>query len=129
MIHTKGQGSFLHYPKKAPRWQNAFMDIRERIESIIDSREDMTVRSVSLKAGLSDSMLNKFLKGRVQSLTLDTVDKVAAALEVDPRWLAYGEGDPEMASDLAALWRKIDKKDRERARLVLEAFARTGTEG
>ena len=89
----------------------------------------MTVRSVSLKAGLSDSMLNKFLKGRVQSLTLDTVDKVAAALEVDPRWLAYGEGDPEMASDLAALWRKIDKKARERARLVLEAFARTGTEG
>lgn len=105
------------------------MDIRQRIESVIEARDDLTVRSVSLKAGLSDSALHKFLKGSIQSLTLDTVDKLAKALGVDARWLAYGEGDQDEAGDLGPLLRRIAESDREQVRKILETFARTGTDG
>lgn len=105
------------------------MDIRDRIRMVIDEKPDLTMRKVSLDAGLSDSMLGKFLNGSVESLTLKTVDKLADALGVDPRWLAYGEGDPEPASDIGDLWARIDKRDRETAKRVLEGLIRTGTDG
>jgi len=105
------------------------MDIRQRIQSVIDSNPGMTVRNVSLKAGLSDSALHKFMNGSTHSLTLETVDKLAGALAVDARWLAYGEGEPDQATDIAKLWERIADKDREQALRILETFARTGTDG
>lgn len=105
------------------------MDIRDRIKAVIESNPDMSVRSVSLEAGLSDSMLNKFLKGETRSPTLETVDKLAKALDVDPRWLAYGEGDPERASTIDRLISKIPPNRMDDAIAVLEVFAKTGTNG
>jgi DNA-binding Xre family transcriptional regulator len=104
------------------------MDIRARIKAVIDAHPEMSVRNVSLAAGLSDSALHKFLTGAVQSLTLETVDKLAAALNVDPAWLAYGEGDPEAANDISDIWDRISERDRQRARRILEEFTRTGTD-
>lgn len=104
------------------------MDIRARIRSVIDQNPTMTVRNVSLAAGLSDSALHKFLSGSTTSLTLDTVDKLAEALGVDPAWLAYGEGSPERATRISALFDRIAKDDQDRAIRVLEAFTRTGTD-
>ena len=104
------------------------MDIRARIRSVIDQNAEMSVRNVSLAAGLSDSALHKFLTGSTTSLTLDTVDKIADALGVDPAWLAYGEGSPERASRIGAVFDRIAKEDQDKALRVLEAFARTGTD-
>jgi transcriptional regulator with XRE-family HTH domain len=105
------------------------MDIRDRINSIIAENPDMSVRSVSLAAGLSDSALHKFLSGATESLTMKTVDKLAEALGVDARWLAYGEGTPERASEISDIWDRISKDQREQAKRVLEAFTRrTGTD-
>lgn len=98
------------------------MDIRERIRSIIDANPEMSVRSVSLAAGLSDSMLHKFLNGGTDSITLKTVDMLAGALGVDARWLAYGEGEPEAAADIGDIWAKIAERDRGTAKRVLEGF-------
>lgn len=120
--------TILHYPQPVGSGKICGMDIRDRIRFVIDQNDDMTVRSVSLAAGLSDSALHKFLKGATDSITLKTVDKLADALRVDPRWLAYGEGEPDQASSLANLWDRIEERDRERAMRVLEAFARTGTD-
>lgn len=105
------------------------MDIRARIRSIIDENADMTVRSVSLAAGLSDSALHKFLTGATDSITLKTVDKLAEALGVDPMWLAYGEGSPERASNVSKLFDRMSEEDRATAIRLLESLARTGTEG
>lgn len=105
------------------------MDIRDRIRAVIERNPEMSVRGVSLAAGLSDSALHKFLSGAVESLTLKNVDKIADALGVDPRWLAYGEGDPDRATDIGDLWERIAEADRAQARKVLETFARTGTDG
>lgn len=104
------------------------MDIRARIRAVIADHAGMTVRNVSLAAGLSDSALHKFLTGSTTSLTLDTVDKLAEALGVDPAWLAYGEGTPERATQISAIFDRIAKDDQDKALRVLEAFARTGTD-
>lgn len=105
------------------------MDIRDRIRAVIDRNPELTIRNVSLAAGLSDSMLGKFLNGSVDSLTLKTVDKLAEALGVDARWLAYGEGDPEPAAELTNLWDRIAEQDKGIAKRMLEGLARTGTDG
>jgi transcriptional regulator with XRE-family HTH domain len=98
---------FLRYPVALFWWQNAAMDVRDRIKVAIAAKPGQTVRSVSLAAGLSDSMLNKFLSGQTDSMTLKTCEKLADALGVDVRWLAFGEGDPEQASDVADKIRKL----------------------
>ena len=121
--------TILRYHDHDSTWQTWGMDIRDRIRMVIDENPDLTVRGVSLAAGLSDSMLGKFLKGSVESLTLKTVDKLADALGVDPRWLAYGEGDPEPASTINDIWDRIAERDRATARKMLEGLARTGTHG
>jgi transcriptional regulator with XRE-family HTH domain len=103
------------------------VDIRDRIRAVLDEK-GLSARKVSLDAGLSDSALHKFLTGSTDSLTLKTVDKIADALGVDPRWLAYGEGDPEPAGELTHIWERIAERDRDQARRVLESFTRTGTD-
>lgn len=100
------------------------MDIRERIQAVIDRNPELSLRKVSLAAGLSDSMLHKFMKGSTRSLTLETVDKLARALDVDAVWLAYGEGDPERAGEIDALLKRIPDDQREQAMRVLEAFVK-----
>lgn len=104
------------------------MDVRARLRAAIDEKQT-SARAVSLKAGLSDSMVHKFLTGQTSSLTLETLNKIAEALGVDPVWLAYGEGDPEAATELNKVWERIAEADRAQALRVLETFARTGTHG
>lgn len=120
--------SKLHYQPCVVEWQNVGMDIRARIKAVIDAHPDMTVRNVSLAAGLSDSALHKFLTGSTVSMTLETVDKVAEALGVDPAWLAYGEGSPERASTITKLMKGMDPAQQRQAIRILEAFSRTGTD-
>lgn len=105
------------------------MDMRERIQSVIDQRPELTVRSVSLAAGMSDSMLHKFLNGQTESMTIKTAEKLANALMVDARWLIFGEGEPDAFSSVGDLFAKIPPDQREQAIRVLETFARTGTDG
>lgn len=105
------------------------MDIRDRIKSVIEAAPDKTVRSVSLAAGLSDSALHKFLTGATDSITLKIVDKLAEALGVDAVWLAYGEGDPDLAADVGRLLERIPESRRQEALAILQVFARTGTDG
>jgi phage tail sheath gpL-like len=102
------------------------MDIRDRIKAVIEADPEKTVRSVSLAAGLSDSALHKFLTGATDSITLKTVDKLAESLGVDVVWLAYGEGDPDMAADVSRLLERIPADRRAEAMAILQVFARTG---
>ena len=103
--------------------------MRGRILSVIEHAPGMTVRSVSLSAGLSDSMLHKFLRGGTDSMTIRNAEKLADALHVDPQWLIFGEGSPEAATDVASIFDRIPKGQRDQALRILETFARTGTDG
>jgi transcriptional regulator with XRE-family HTH domain len=105
------------------------MDLRTRIEAVMAAQPDFTVRNISLKAGLSDSWLHKLLKGDVRSPTLENVEKLAEALDVDPRWLAFGEGDPERFADIGRIVERFSEEQAEMARQMLQVIARTGTTG
>jgi transcriptional regulator with XRE-family HTH domain len=102
------------------------MDMRDRIRSVIDADDKLTVRNVSLRAGLSDSWLNKLLKGDVRSPTLDAVERLAEVLDVDPRWLAFGEGSPERYTDISQMIEGLSETQVQLAREMLDAIRRIG---
>ena len=106
---------------------NICMDLRDRIRSVIDADDRLSVRNVSLRAGLSDSWLHKLLNGDVRSPTLEAIEKLADALDVDPRWLAFGEGTPEMFSDIGEMLSRASEDQAEMARQMLRVLLRSGT--
>ena len=127
LLFGKGKGPAAKVVLPA-RPYSGDMDIRDRIRSVIEANPNFSIRGVSLSAGLSDSMLHKFLNGATDSLNLKTVDMIADALNVEPQWLAYGDGDPERVSTLANVWDRIAEPDRAQALRILETFARTPTD-
>lgn len=64
-------------------------EIRSRISSTIEARDDLTVRGVSLAIG-SDSLLHKFLSGANKSIKLETIAAIADAMDVTLSWLLFG---------------------------------------
>lgn len=52
-----------------------------------------SVRKAALDAGLSETALKDLLANKKQSPKIDTLQKLAASLETDPAWLAFGIGD------------------------------------
>lgn len=69
-----------------PRMERPFVHrIRERLEATGKS-----VRKAALDAGLSETALKDLLANEKQWPKLDTLQKLAASLETDPAWLAFG---------------------------------------
>jgi hypothetical protein len=60
---------------------------------------------------------------------LETIEKLAKALDVDPRWLAFGEGDPDRYPDVGDLLASMTDETRAQAVQILRVMARTGTDG
>lgn len=58
------------------------MGVKENIRKIIEADPSLTVRNVSLAAGLSDSALHKFLTKPEQSMSVANLEKVAEVLQV-----------------------------------------------
>lgn len=110
-------------------WQISIMEMRERINSIIAANPNLSVRRVSLLAGLSDSMLQKFLRGGTNSMTIKTAKKLAKALEVDPQWLIFGEGSSDAATEIVLAAKEVPADQVLQAVKILRTFARTGTDG
>ena len=103
------------------------MDIRSRIKETLDAKPDLSPRSVSLSAGLSDSMVHKFMTGATKSMTVDNLEKIAGALGVSARWLIFGDGSREVSPQLVYIWDHIPAARRDQALKVLEAFVEDET--
>ena len=99
--------------------------IRERLEGAVNLNPDMTYRKLSLLAGLSDSMIHKFMTGATQSMSIDTLINIAEVLNVDPRWLIFG--DTRLRDSLASTWERISDSDKPRALAILRLFAESPT--
>lgn len=97
------------------------MTIRARIDEAIALNPGMTYRKLSLEAGMSDSMVHKFMTSATQSMSIDKLITVADVLNVDPRWLIFGETTPP--NSVINIWDKIAEADKPRALAILEAFA------
>lgn len=69
------------------------MDFHERLQRILDSRDLKQVNLVEL-TGLSSAQINHLVSGRTKDPKLDTVVKVANALDVSLDYLAGRREDP-----------------------------------
>ena len=54
-------------------------------------RAGFTLRELGQRSGVSWSSISAIEKGR-QSATVETIERLALALNVRPAWLAFGEG-------------------------------------
>jgi len=99
------------------------MDLRVRIQAIIDQNPGLTYRKVSLDAGLSDSMLHKFMTGQTKSITVENLEAIARALGVSLRHLMFGHPDDDK---VAFIWDHIPERRRQQALQILETFADNG---
>lgn len=99
------------------------MDLRARIQAIIDANPEWTYRSVSLAAGLSDSMVHKFMTGQTKSITMENVEKLASAMGVSLRNLMFGDPDDDK---VAYIWDHIPERRRKQALDILQTFTDDG---
>ena len=79
--------------KRAPRYKG----IRDRLKT---ARKDkgLTLIALGTASGLTHATIQHIETGRTIP-GIDTVEKIADALGVDPRWLAYGGADgPALAN-------------------------------
>lgn len=65
--------------------------VADRIEQAIAAAET-NPRAVSVAAGMSPDAVRGILRNRDGSPTVETIRKIAMALDVSPEWLAYGLG-------------------------------------
>jgi transcriptional regulator with XRE-family HTH domain len=96
------------------------MSIRNRLDEAMASNSAMTYRKLSLKAGMSDSMVHKYMTGATQNMSTDKLITIAEILNVDPRWLIFGDTTPP--NGVINLWDRIAEADKPRAIAILEAF-------
>lgn len=68
------------------------LSVIDRILAAIQLRE-MTPRAASLAAGMSADAIRGITRNPDASPTIETIRKLAGALDVSPEWLAYGIGD------------------------------------
>ena len=99
-------------------WHSLGMDARERIRRYIDGNPNLSLANVAKKAGLSNSALQKYVTGKVRSMTLENIENIARAMDVSPRWVIFGDGHPEVEN----VWDRIPERRKKQALRVLETF-------
>ena len=115
----------LHSRLSRDECQIGSMDVKRRINTIIDAREDLSVRNVALKAGLSDSALHKFLTNDDQSMTIANLEKVAFVLGTTAQAL-LGGNEPRPTAEVVNIWDRIPAARRQHAISILKTFAEDG---
>jgi transcriptional regulator with XRE-family HTH domain len=78
------------------------MDMRERIRREMEA-QGLNLKSLSLKAKLSETYVRDFLEGRSQDPKLSKIQAVADALGKSLAWLTEGEDSAEVVSIMPRL--------------------------
>lgn len=111
--------TILHYRLPPDLVHDRPMDVRGRLRKIIDEK-GLNPNKVSLAAGLSSSMVHKFLTEQTKSITVDNLEKVAEACGVSLRYLLYGD---EEQSNVVYWYDKLNERDQRRVLRLMEDFA------
>lgn len=83
-------------PPRAPRYKG----IRDRLRAVRKARA-LTLVALGSAAGVTHATIQHIETGRTVP-GIDTVEKIATALGVDPRWLAYGGDDGPIETEADA---------------------------
>lgn len=98
-------------------------EIRQRIREKLEEHS-LSVRGAALAASLGETTLRNFLDGMTQSLTVETVTKLAPVLKASVQWILVGE-----TAEIQDLWDHVPIDQRPLARRVLEPFATRKSSG
>lgn len=99
------------------------MSIADRITSRLETL-GLSRRAASEKAKLSETFIRDVIEGRAKSPRMDSMAKLAAALETNVEWLRTGHGDPNMADPATAEVVSIMPSLDARRRAELAQFAK-----
>lgn len=84
-----------------------------------------TQEQLAVQAGTNQAVIQKIENGK--SLRPRKIDEIAAALEVNPAWLMFGDEKASVldnkARQLAELWMTLPNRDRERILREVRALA------
>ena len=121
ILHAKSN-IILHSPPLRAGCIIRHVDARNRLKRLIESRDDLSYANVAKAAGLSNSAVQKYCTGAVQSMTIDNLEKIAKAAGISMRWLLFGEDDTNVIS----IFERIPKSQQAQALRVLESFTKAG---
>ena len=62
-------------------------------------------------------------------MKIENAKAIANVLEVDPRWLIFGEGDPDAATSIADKIERLSEQQRELISKLIDEMPKTGTHG
>ena len=69
-------------------------DIPQRLARLLKER-GLKMKPVSLAAGLGETAVTDIIRGKAKKPRMETLTRIAEAIEVDPQVLIYGETNPE----------------------------------
>lgn len=67
--------------------------MRKRTLKAVRKRAKLTQQQLETKSGVAQGIISKIESGKIQRPAYDTVEKLAEALEIDPRTLKFGLPD------------------------------------
>jgi transcriptional regulator with XRE-family HTH domain len=120
-----GEGESGIIPRPVPEPSTLAQRIRKRLTAT-----GLAMMAASKRAGLNETYVRDLLAGTVKSPRMDSLEKLAAALETTVDWLAYGRGEEEPSAEqlafdrLRGLLARIAPEDLPQAERALKGFVR-----
>lgn len=105
--------------------ENKYSDVGQRI-FLLRSRQKLTREQLAESAEISVQFLSDIEKGR-KNMTVTTVRKIAAALNVTTDYIINGRNEPhpDDENELTEIYRTLSDDDKSRAREILRLFAQS----
>lgn len=75
------------------------MSMADRIDARL-KQLGLSRRAASEKAKLSETFIRDLIEGRAKSPRVESLEKLAAALDTNVEWLRTGAGDPNQVPDV-----------------------------
>ncbi|WP_417790673.1 XRE family transcriptional regulator [Terasakiella pusilla] len=94
--NPKLQADFFQSDKFLGKWEfphTMTEDIPQRLARLLKER-NLKMKPVSLAAGLGETAVTDIIRGRAKSPRMETLTRIAQAIDVDPQLLIYGNGEP-----------------------------------
>ena len=115
-----------------PKGKLAYMELKERIKTARE-RAHFSKAKLASRVGVSSQAVLQWETGETKSIDGGNLVRAAYAMNVEPLWLATGEGpmhddmmrdDPYiMPREFTQAWQHLDKKLREHLLAIAEALA------
>ena len=122
VLHS-ASSNILHSHHVGNHVYNGCMSVKKRLRELIESSKKLSYRNVAEHAGLSDSLVHKYCTKEEQSITIETLRKIAEGNGISYRWLLHGDGEPFGPDNVTSIFDAIDDTQKPLALDILKRMA------